>query len=67
MDKKSNKLDKVETTAKERIGNVRYIDPLGRVCIPKDLRKLLNIDEDTPLTVEYDSFLEEIRVIPLEK
>ena len=67
MDKKAKKLDRVKIAdTKERIENVRYIDPLGRVCIPKDLRKLLNIDEETPLTVEYDSFSKEIRVIPLE-
>lgn len=67
MDKKSTKLDKVEVIdTKKRIGNIRYIDPLGRICLPKDLRKLLNIDEETPLTVEYDSVLKEIRVIPIE-
>jgi AbrB family looped-hinge helix DNA binding protein len=52
---------------KERVGNIRKIDKLGRVSIPAELRRLLNIDEETPLTVEYDSVLKEIRVIPLRE
>lgn len=52
---------------KERVGNIRKTDKLGRVSIPVELRRLLNIDEETSLTVEYDSVLKEIRVIPLRK
>lgn len=68
MNKKTKKLDVVEViNSKKRVGNIRYIDPLGRICLPKDLRKLLNINEETPLTVEYDGDSKELRVIPLDK
>ena len=51
---------------KERVGNIRKIDKLGRVSIPAELRRLLHINRETLLTVEYDSILKEIRIIPLK-
>ena len=48
---------------KERVGNIRKIDKLGRVSIPVELRRLLHINRETLLTVEYDSILKEIRII----
>lgn len=32
-------------------GIVRRVDPLGRVCLPKELRTVLNIEEETPLEI----------------
>jgi transcriptional pleiotropic regulator of transition state genes len=32
-------------------GIVRKVDQLGRVVIPKELRKILNIEEGTPLEI----------------
>lgn len=52
---------------KERVENIRKIDKLGRVSIPAELRRLLNINRETLLTVEYDSILKEIRIIPLKE
>ena len=46
---------------KERVGNIRKIDKLGRVSIPAELRRLLHINRETLLTVEYDSILKEIK------
>lgn len=43
---------------KKRVGNIRKIDELGR---------LLHINRETLLTVEYDSILKEIRIIPLKE
>lgn len=54
-------------TMKERVGNIRKIDKLGRVSIPAELRRLLHINRETLLTVEYDSILKEIRIIPLKE
>ena len=34
-------------------GIVRRIDDLGRVVIPKEIRKTLRIKEGTPLAVSY--------------
>ena len=36
------------------IGITRKIDDLGRICIPKELRKSLGIDTDTPLEILAD-------------
>ncbi len=52
---------------KERVENIRKIDKLGRVSIPAELRRLLHINRETLLTVEYDSILKEIRIIPLKE
>ncbi|MBU3131564.1 AbrB/MazE/SpoVT family DNA-binding domain-containing protein [Clostridium gasigenes] len=35
-------------------GIVRKIDDLGRLCIPKELRKVLNIDIQDPLEIYMD-------------
>ena len=39
---------------RNRISNIRMIDRLGRICIPKDIRTMLNVKEDTKFTVEYE-------------
>jgi len=35
----------------EKIGVKKEIDKLGRVCIPKDMRKLFNIDGEVELQI----------------
>ena len=35
-------------------GIVRKIDPLGRIVLPKELRKTLNINEKDPLEIFVD-------------
>lgn len=35
-------------------GIVRKMDPLGRVVLPRELRKTMNIDKDTPLEIYTD-------------
>lgn len=50
---------------RKRISNIRQIDKLGRICIPKDIRTMLGVTEDTKFTVKYDTEAQEIRVIPL--
>ena len=36
------------------IGIIRRVDELGRVAIPKAIREVLNIIENTPLEIQYD-------------
>ena len=36
------------------IGIVRKIDPVGRIVLPIELRKTLNIDDDTALEIFVD-------------
>ena len=50
---------------RNRVSNIRTIDRLGRLCIPKDIRAMLGVTEETLFTVEYDIDTKEIRVIPL--
>lgn len=52
---------------RNRVSNIRMIDRLGRICIPKDIRTMLNVKEDTKFTVEYDIDAQEIRIVPLSK
>lgn len=52
---------------RNRISNIRMIDRLGRICIQKDIRTMLNVKEDTKFTVEYDIDTHEIRIIPLSE
>lgn len=33
------------------IGVVRKLDPLGRICLPRELRKCLTIEESDPLEI----------------
>lgn len=35
-------------------GIVRRIDPLGRIVLPKELRKVLNIEEGDPIEIFTD-------------
>lgn len=50
-----------------RISNIRQLDRLGRICIPKDIRNMLGATEETLFTVTYDVEEKEIRVIPLSE
>ena len=50
---------------RKRISNIRQLDRLGRICIPKDIRTMLGATEETLFTVTYDVEEKEIRVIPL--
>lgn len=50
---------------RKRVSNIRQIDRLGRICIPKDIRTMLGVTEDTIFTVEYDFEEKEIKVVPL--
>jgi len=49
MGKKSN--DRQEETALKATGIVRRIDELGRVVIPKEIRRTLRIREGDPLEI----------------
>jgi AbrB family looped-hinge helix DNA binding protein len=51
--------------SRRRISNIRQVDRLGRICIPKDIRTMLGVTEETLFTVTYDVEEKEIRVIPL--
>lgn len=52
---------------RKRISNIRQIDRLGRICIPKDIRTMLGVTEETLFTVTYDVEEKEIRVVPLSE
>lgn len=52
---------------RNRVSNIRQLDKLGRICIPKDVRRIAGVTEDTKFSVEYDTDSGEIRVIPLCK
>ena len=41
----------------EKIGVKKEIDKLGRVCIPKDMRRLFNIDGEVELQVTKEGIL----------
>ena len=51
MGKKSN--DRQEETALKATGIVRRIDELGRVVIPKEIRRTLRIREGDPLLITF--------------
>lgn len=53
--------------SRRRISNIRQVDRLGRICIPKDIRTMLGVTKETLFTVEYDIDSGEIRVIPLSE
>lgn len=38
-----------------RLGIVRRVDDLGRIVIPKDVRKMLGIEEGQPMEMFIDS------------
>ncbi len=46
------------------MNNIRRVDDLGRVIIPKEIRKILNIDEDDALEINVNS---KTRQIIIEK
>lgn len=52
---------------RNRVSNIRTIDKLGRLCIPKDIRTMLGVTEETLFTVEYDVDANEIKVVPLSE
>ncbi len=41
----------------ERIGVVKEIDRLGRICIPKEMRKLYKIENEVQLIVTEEGIL----------
>ena len=41
----------------EKIGVKKEIDKLGRVCIPKDMRKLFDIDGEVELQIIKEGIL----------
>ena len=41
----------------ERIGVVKEIDSLGRICIPKEMRKLYKIENEVQLIVTEEGIL----------
>ncbi len=41
----------------EKIGVVREIDSLGRLCIPKEMRKLFYLEKEVSLIVTRDGVL----------
>lgn len=41
----------------EKIGIVKEIDNLGRLCIPKEIRSLLNLNKDVQLIITTDGLL----------
>lgn len=38
----------------QKLGIVRRVDDIGRIVIPKDVRKLLNIEEGQPMEMFID-------------
>lgn len=41
----------------EKIGVKKEIDKLGRVCIPKDMRRLFNIDREVEIQITKEGIL----------
>ena len=41
----------------EKIGVTKEIDRLGRICIPKEMRKLFKLEEEMALIVTPDGIL----------
>ena len=41
----------------EKIGVKKEIDKLGRVCIPKEMRKLFNFENETEIQVTDEGIL----------
>ena len=41
----------------EKIGVRKEIDKLGRICIPKDMRRLFNLENEIELQVTKDGIL----------
>ena len=43
--------------AVDKIGIKKEIDRLGRICIPKELRKLFNLENEVELTITKEGIL----------
>ena len=41
----------------EKVGVKKKIDKLGRVCIPKDMRKLFKLENEVELQITKDGML----------
>lgn len=41
----------------EKIGVCKEIDKLGRICIPKEMRKLYNLEKEVELLVTKEGIL----------
>ena len=56
--------------SKERVGITKEIDDLGRLQIPKEIRKKLGLDKNVELVVTEDGLLvksEEYRLIKINE
>ena len=56
--------------SRERVGITKEIDDLGRLQIPKDIRKKLGLDKSVELVVTEDGLLvksEEYRLIKINE
>ena len=56
--------------SRERVGITKEIDDLGRLQIPKDIRKKLGLDKNVELVVTEDGLLvksEEYRLIKINE
>ena len=56
--------------SRERVGITKEIDDLGRLQIPKDIRKKLGLDKNVELVVTEDGLLvksEEYRLIKIKE
>ena len=41
----------------DKIGIKKEIDRLGRICIPKEIRKLFNLENEVELTITKEGIL----------
>ena len=54
---KTNAKKQVRIMVVEKIGVRKEIDKLGRICIPKDMRRLFNLENEIELQVTKDGIL----------
>ena len=47
----------MEINFMERAGIKKEIDKLGRICIPKEMRKLFNLEDEVELQVTSEGIL----------
>ena len=54
---KTNAKKQARIMVVEKIGVRKEIDKLGRICIPKDMRRLFNLENEIELQVTKDGIL----------